>query len=59
MKHVTLRTWLMLHTVMAGKKTSESGVVVEWMVVMTVALRNSSLALYTNTDATKIDVVTI
>ena len=49
----------MLHIVMAGKKTSESGVVVEWMVVMTVAFRNSSLALYTNTDATAIEVVTI
>ena len=56
---MTFLTWLMLHTVTAGKKTSESGVVVEWMVVMTVALRNSSLALYTNTDATRIDVVTI
>ena len=39
-------TWFMLHTVTAGKYTSDKGTVVECIVVTTVLFRKFSAALY-------------
>ena len=41
----------MLHTVTAGKYTSDNGSVVECIVVTTVLFKNSSDALYINVEA--------
>ena len=52
-------TWFMLHTVTAGKYTSDRGTVVECIVVTTVLFRKFSAALYIKRKATAIPAKTI